>query len=152
MSSPSPPPERQHVFAVTLTVYSTPKQSKGGNTTKQEKSLKTKELFFTLKESNYVEFLLGILEKHGKTQYKVTNKQCFPFKFIMPKTKGYSTPGMLWVLPKVLCKFSSAPQWCLAYYLWQHLQHPQRVPQFLSVPCSIHLSVSFVYPDVSASS
>ncbi|KAN0097883.1 hypothetical protein V8E55_002329 [Tylopilus felleus] len=88
MSSPSPPQERQHAFAVTLTVYSTPKQSKGGKTTKQEKSLKTKELFFTLKESNYIKFLLGILEKHGKTQYEITNKQCFPFKFVMPKAKG----------------------------------------------------------------
>ena len=90
MSSPSPPQERQHAFAVTLTVYSTPKQSKGGKTTKQEKSLKTKELFFTLKESNYIKFLLGILEKHGKTQYEITNKQCFPFKFVMPKAKGYN--------------------------------------------------------------
>ena len=87
------PLEIQHYpFAVALTVYSKLKQltSKGRASTKrEEKSVKTKELLFALKENNYLEFLEGILEKHEKRQYKVSSKQCFSFKFIAPKAKRF---------------------------------------------------------------
>ncbi|KIK73909.1 hypothetical protein PAXRUDRAFT_150104 [Paxillus rubicundulus Ve08.2h10] len=58
-------------------------------TKQQEKSLKTKELLFPLNKDNYIEFLENILKKHGQTQYKVSSKQQFSFKFTLPKTKRY---------------------------------------------------------------
>ena len=86
--------ERQYAFAVALTIYSALKQTPKGRTTakRQEKSVKTKELHFPLDENNYIEFLESILEKHGKTQYKVSSMQWFSFKYIVPKIKRYDPP------------------------------------------------------------
>ena len=81
---------RQYAFAITLTVYSPLKQpSKGGKTVSKqlEKSVKMKQLLFSLDEANYIEFLESVLKKHGKTQYKVSSKQWFSFKYITPKMK-----------------------------------------------------------------
>ncbi|KAG6370349.1 hypothetical protein JVT61DRAFT_12157 [Boletus reticuloceps] len=82
--------EKQYAFTVALTVYSMLKQSSKGKSTakKQEKSVKTKELLFPLNEDNYIEFLESILEKHGQTQFKVSKKHRFSFKFTMAKTKS----------------------------------------------------------------
>ncbi|KAF8132039.1 hypothetical protein EV363DRAFT_1480092 [Boletus edulis] len=90
---------RDYAFTVALTVYSALKQSSSskGKTTaakRQEKSIKTKELVFPLGEENYVDFLESILEKHGQTQYKVSHKQSFPFKFTMPKIKNQRAEAM----------------------------------------------------------
>ncbi|KAF8545605.1 hypothetical protein OG21DRAFT_1492165 [Imleria badia] len=90
---------RDYAFTVALTVYSALKQSSSskGKTTaakQQEKSVKTKELVFPLGEENYVDFLESILEKHGQTQYKVSHKQSFPFKFTMPKIKNQRAEAM----------------------------------------------------------
>jgi hypothetical protein len=59
------PEERS--FSVTLTVYSTVKKKTKGKSstaaTKEEKSLKRKELLFAVNDGNYLEFLQSILEK-----------------------------------------------------------------------------------------
>ncbi|KAH0826292.1 hypothetical protein J3R83DRAFT_5769, partial [Lanmaoa asiatica] len=88
MSSPSPtrPSEKPHSFAVVLTVYSASKR-KSKTSVKEEKSTKTKELAFPIDESNYVNFLQSILEKHGQGHFKVSQKKSFPFKFVPPKAK-----------------------------------------------------------------
>ena len=93
MSESDQPAERQYAFTVALTVYSALKQSsksKSTTTKWQEKSIKTKELFFLLNKDNYIKFLGRILEKHGQTQYRVSSKQWFSFKFTMPMTKRYN--------------------------------------------------------------
>lgn len=92
------PTEKNYAFTVALTVYSALKQSSKGKSTvkKQEKSVKTKELLFQLNEDNYVEFLESILEKHGRTQYKVSNKHRFSFKFT--KTKRYACVQLLFTI------------------------------------------------------
>ena len=59
----------EHSFSVTLTVYSTVKKKVREKlsiaATKEEKSLKRKELLFAVNHGNYLEFLQRILEKHG---------------------------------------------------------------------------------------
>ena len=85
------PEERS--FSVTLTVYSTVKKKVRGKlstaATKEEKSLKRKELLFAVNHGNYLEFLQRILEKHGQGQYIVSERKHFPFKFVDPQAKGY---------------------------------------------------------------
>ena len=85
------PEERS--FSVTLTVYSTVKKKVRGKlstaATKEEKSLKRKELLFAVNHGNYLEFLQRILEKHGQGQYIVSERKRFPFKFVDPQAKGY---------------------------------------------------------------
>ncbi|KAG6377874.1 hypothetical protein JVT61DRAFT_14660 [Boletus reticuloceps] len=90
-SASAQPAEKDYAFTVALTVYSALKQlSKGKSVAKrQEKTVKTKQLAFSLNEGNYIEFLESILEKHGQTQFKVSRKQFFSFKFTMPKMKKY---------------------------------------------------------------
>ncbi|KIK25095.1 hypothetical protein PISMIDRAFT_97447 [Pisolithus microcarpus 441] len=79
-------------FSVSLTVYSKVKKVslKGKKTSKEEKSMKMKELLFALDDSNYTEFLQAILHKHGLDGYTVTEKRHFPLKYIPPKAKGYT--------------------------------------------------------------
>jgi len=55
---------------------------------KEEKLVKVKELPFAINEGNYINFLTSLLEKHGQEQYKVLEKCCFPFKYVLPKSKG----------------------------------------------------------------
>ena len=95
--SNKPNKPRQYAFTVALTVYAALKQSAKGKSTakRQEKSVKTKELLFPLNEDNYVKFLESVLEKHGQTQYKVSKKQWFSFKFTMAKMKGYGSLSCL---------------------------------------------------------
>ena len=94
LDQPNAHPERDYAFTVALTVYFGLKQSsKGkGTTTKwQEKSVKTEELHFSLNDDNYIEFLESILEKHSQTQYKVSHKQQFSFRYTMPRKRSMIT-------------------------------------------------------------
>ncbi|KAI6036169.1 hypothetical protein BKA83DRAFT_4622895 [Pisolithus microcarpus] len=95
MSSPSPTHEleKQHAFTVALTIYSSLKKNTKGKapTPKEVKSVKMKELFFPLREDNYLTFLQRILEKHGQDQYKVSVHKRYSFKFVLPKVKGQHT-------------------------------------------------------------
>ncbi|KAI6025200.1 hypothetical protein BKA83DRAFT_4491946 [Pisolithus microcarpus] len=90
MSSPSPELEKQFSFAVALTVYSNLKKKMKGkaSASKEVKSVKTKELLFPLRDSNYLGFLQSLLEKHGQDQYVVSDRRWYPFKFVPPKAKG----------------------------------------------------------------
>ncbi|KIK13610.1 hypothetical protein PISMIDRAFT_118598 [Pisolithus microcarpus 441] len=95
MSSPSPTChsgelEKQYAFMVTLMVYSSLKSKMKGKTSvlKEVKSIKTKELSFPPKADNYLDFLQGILDKHGQDHYKISEKKQYSFKYIPPKTKG----------------------------------------------------------------
>ncbi|KAI6041786.1 hypothetical protein EDC04DRAFT_2892670 [Pisolithus marmoratus] len=91
-SSPSPTheSERWHAFTVALTVYSRLKKTMKGkaSASKEVKSIKTKELLFSLRDNNYLMFLQSILEKHGQDQYKVLGHGRYPFKLVPPKAKG----------------------------------------------------------------
>ncbi|KIK75804.1 hypothetical protein PAXRUDRAFT_171675, partial [Paxillus rubicundulus Ve08.2h10] len=62
----------------------------GKSASKQEKSVKTKELLFLIKPSNYVKFLKSMLQKHGQEVYEVTEKKHYPFRYTLLKAKGYS--------------------------------------------------------------
>ncbi|KAI6014756.1 hypothetical protein BKA83DRAFT_4498896 [Pisolithus microcarpus] len=95
MSSPSPTChsgelEKQYAFMVTLMVYSSLKSKMKGKTSvlKEVKSIKTKELSFPPKADNYLDFLQGILNKHGQDHYKISEKKQYSFKYVPPKTKG----------------------------------------------------------------
>ncbi|KAI6022829.1 hypothetical protein BKA83DRAFT_11121 [Pisolithus microcarpus] len=92
MSSPSPELEKQFSFAVALTVYSNLKKKTKGkaSASKEVKSVKTKELLFPLRDSNYLGFLQSLLEKHRQDQYVVSDRRWYeyPFKFMPPKAKG----------------------------------------------------------------
>ncbi|KAI6024302.1 hypothetical protein EDC04DRAFT_2900257 [Pisolithus marmoratus] len=95
MSLPSPTCrsgelEKQYAFMVTLTVYSSLKSKMKGKTSvpKEVKSVKTKELSFPLKVDNYLDFLQGVLDKHGQDHYKILERKWYSFKYVPPKTKG----------------------------------------------------------------
>ncbi|KAF8548493.1 hypothetical protein OG21DRAFT_1526458 [Imleria badia] len=101
---PTPEPtqdeEKVHTFNVSLTVYTLLKKAayRGTRkvaTVKEEKLVKVKELPFAINEDNYIDFLTSLLEKHGQEQYKVSEKCCFPFKYVLPKSKNQrSSDGM----------------------------------------------------------
>jgi hypothetical protein len=79
-----------YTFAVSLTVYSLiKKQTAKGKaiTSKEEKSVKVKELQFLIDDTNYINFLQSILDKHGQDQYLLSAKKQFAFKYIPPKVK-----------------------------------------------------------------
>ncbi|KAI6029200.1 hypothetical protein PISMIDRAFT_121225 [Pisolithus microcarpus 441] len=77
-------------FSVSLMVYSKVKKVslRGKTMSKEEKSMKMKELLFALDDSNYTEFLQVILHKHSLDDYIVTKKKHFPLKYIPLKVKG----------------------------------------------------------------
>ncbi|KAH0828620.1 hypothetical protein J3R83DRAFT_2964, partial [Lanmaoa asiatica] len=81
--------QKAHTFKVSLTVYSLLKKKTSWkvSTLKEEKSMKVKELLFTVDDDNYIEFLTSLLEKYGWEQYKVSQQHCFPFEYIPPKVK-----------------------------------------------------------------
>lgn len=88
----SPPPscdsERENIFSISLTVYAAVKKTvKGKVTTKEEKSVKTKELLIAISDSNYVDFLQSVLAKHGQDQYKIMERKRYPIKYVPPKAK-----------------------------------------------------------------
>jgi hypothetical protein len=58
-------------------------------TTKEEKSIKMKELLFAPDPSNHIKFLQAILLKHGLENYEVMEKKHFPVKYGLAKTKVY---------------------------------------------------------------
>lgn len=97
MSSPSPTrdveddsSEVEQVFSISLIVYSKVKKMlRGKSALKEEKTMKTKELSFAIQSLNYVDFLRSMLQKHGQEDYEVTAKKHYPFRYTLPKTKGY---------------------------------------------------------------
>jgi hypothetical protein len=90
-SLPACDPEKVYMFTIALTVYSLLKKkasTKGkASTSKEEKSVKVKELHFSTNNANYLDFLRSILDKHRQEQYKVLEKRRFPFKYVPPKAK-----------------------------------------------------------------
>ncbi|KAF9235503.1 hypothetical protein BU15DRAFT_64766 [Melanogaster broomeanus] len=82
--SPTPPPDMNgqgSVLTISLTVYSiTKKTVKNKSTTKEGKSIKTKELSFTISETNYINFLHAALAKHNQGQFKITEAKRYTFK------------------------------------------------------------------------
>ncbi|KAI6126581.1 hypothetical protein F5141DRAFT_1209871 [Pisolithus sp. B1] len=86
MLSPSPTHcsgelEKQYAFTVAFMVYSSLKSMMKGKTSvpKEVKSIKIKELSFPLKVNNYLDFLQGILNKHGQDHYKVSERKWYSF-------------------------------------------------------------------------
>ncbi|KAF8549056.1 hypothetical protein OG21DRAFT_1515596 [Imleria badia] len=89
-SSPTCNSEKVYAFTVSLTVYSLLKKktAKGrASTSKEEKSVKSKELQVSIDDSNYLDFLQSMLDKHGQDQYNVSEKKRFPFKYVSPNLK-----------------------------------------------------------------
>jgi hypothetical protein len=83
-------PEIEQVFSVSLIVYSKVKKVlQGRATSKEEKTMKTKKLSFTVKSLNCTEFLWSMLEKHGQDDYEVTVKKYYLFRYTSPKIQGY---------------------------------------------------------------
>ena len=81
-----------YAFAVSLTVYSLIKKKTPrckAAVSKEEKSVKVnlKELQFSIDNTNYLDFLQSILDKHGQDQYMLSVKKQFSFKYIPPKMK-----------------------------------------------------------------
>ncbi|KIK75629.1 hypothetical protein PAXRUDRAFT_172211 [Paxillus rubicundulus Ve08.2h10] len=100
MSSPSPihdaEDNSEQAFSILLTIYLKVKTTlQGKSASKQEKSVKMKELLFPVKPSNYVNFLKGMLQKHGQEVYEVTEKKHYPFRYALPKTKGQQSADAL---------------------------------------------------------
>ncbi|KAI9464257.1 hypothetical protein HD554DRAFT_2316030, partial [Boletus coccyginus] len=80
-----------HTFTISLTVYSLIKKktAKGkAAAPKEAKAVKVKELQFLVDDTNYLNFLQSILDKHGQDQYRLSAKKQFAFKYIPLKTKG----------------------------------------------------------------
>ncbi|KIJ07513.1 hypothetical protein PAXINDRAFT_19302 [Paxillus involutus ATCC 200175] len=93
MLSPSPTQnaedDSEQTFSILLTIYSKVKTtSQGKSASKQEKSVKMKELLFFIKPSNHINSLKSMLQKHGQEVYEVTAKKHYPFRYTLPKTKG----------------------------------------------------------------
>ncbi|KAI6018359.1 hypothetical protein EDC04DRAFT_2607763 [Pisolithus marmoratus] len=83
MTSPTPEDdELLQSFSISLTIYLKIKKTsvRGKMTSKEEKSMKTKELLFAPNPANYVKFLQVVLLKHGLQAYEVTTKKHFPLK------------------------------------------------------------------------
>jgi hypothetical protein len=57
-------------------------------TVKEKKLVMVKELPFAIDKDNYIDFLTGLLEKHGQEWYKVLEECHFLFKYMLPKLKG----------------------------------------------------------------
>ena len=81
-----------YAFAVSLTVYSLiKKKTPRGKAavSKEEKSVKVnlKELQFSIDNTNYLDFLQSILDKHGQDRYMLLAKKQFSFKYIPSKMK-----------------------------------------------------------------
>lgn len=81
----------QPVFIVTLDTYVVSKTTgKAGKVkVKETKVSKMKELSFAVTNDNYLEFLTEMLSKHGKTDYRVSDKRRYTFKHSIPPAKTY---------------------------------------------------------------
>ena len=75
-----------YAFAVSLTFYSLiKKKTPRGKAavSKEEKSVKDlKELQLSIDNTNYLDFLQSILNKHGQDQYMLSAKKQFSFKYV----------------------------------------------------------------------
>ena len=88
--APSDSDTTAYTFAVSLIVYSLIKKktAKGkAAASKEEKAIKVKELQFFINDTNYLDFLQSVLNKHGQDQYVLSAKKQFTFKYIPPKAK-----------------------------------------------------------------
>ncbi|KAG1811314.1 hypothetical protein EV424DRAFT_1542605 [Suillus variegatus] len=92
MSSPSPSieiPQFRATFIVHLDTYTkTTTETNGKSKSKEVKSTKVKELVFQISEPNYLEFLTIILAKHDKSQYRVTERKKYGFKYLVGNSCG----------------------------------------------------------------
>ncbi|KIK74293.1 hypothetical protein PAXRUDRAFT_791188, partial [Paxillus rubicundulus Ve08.2h10] len=80
--SPTPDISPDTVFTISLTVSSLSKKTiKNKTTSKEERSVKTKELMFTTTETNYLTFLHAALAKHSCEQFKISDAKCYPYKY-----------------------------------------------------------------------
>ncbi|KAI6026802.1 hypothetical protein BKA83DRAFT_4491237 [Pisolithus microcarpus] len=91
--SPTCELEKQYVFTIALTIYSSLKKNMKGKApaSKEAKFIKLRELFFLWWDDNYLAFLQSILKKHGQDQYKLSGCKCYSFKFALLKAKGQHT-------------------------------------------------------------
>ncbi|KIO00526.1 hypothetical protein M404DRAFT_40300, partial [Pisolithus tinctorius Marx 270] len=48
-------------------------------------TMETKVLTFDINDTNYLNFLQHVLDKHGQGQYRVSSSKHLPFKFVPPK-------------------------------------------------------------------
>jgi hypothetical protein len=92
MSSPSPSPEIPQLKAtIIIHLDSYTKNTTGINAkakVKEVKSTKVKEVLFHISESNYLDFLTTMLAKHDKSQYKVTERKKYSFKYLPSSSRG----------------------------------------------------------------
>ncbi|KAG9309093.1 hypothetical protein JVU11DRAFT_10976 [Chiua virens] len=98
LPSPTQDLEDEQAFSISLTVYLKVKKVLWGkSTSKEEKSVKTKELSFAIKPSNAgcVNFLMSMLQKHGQDDYMVTEKKHYPFQYTLLKVKGQQAAGAI---------------------------------------------------------
>ncbi|KAG6379015.1 hypothetical protein JVT61DRAFT_11437 [Boletus reticuloceps] len=79
-----------YIFAVSLTIYAKGKSA----APKEGKTVKVKELQFSIDDTNYLNFLQSILDKHGQDQYQVSAKKQFTFKYMPPKEKKRASDTM----------------------------------------------------------
>ncbi|KAF7975445.1 hypothetical protein HWV62_9585 [Athelia sp. TMB] len=87
--SQTPEPETLNTkLVIQLTLYKTKDATGKSKKKTEEKEVKTKELAFTLTNDNYLAFLSAVLAKLSlDTQYKVTDKKRFGFKYLYPVSK-----------------------------------------------------------------
>ncbi|KAH7903827.1 hypothetical protein BJ138DRAFT_1189019, partial [Hygrophoropsis aurantiaca] len=80
------------ILAVNLDTYekTTTKSKAGKSKAKETKIPKSKEVEFTVIEvkTNYLDLLTTMLAKHGKDEYKVTDKKTYSFKYLAPPAKS----------------------------------------------------------------
>ncbi|KIO07109.1 hypothetical protein M404DRAFT_137821, partial [Pisolithus tinctorius Marx 270] len=91
--SPTPDAEKLHSFMILLSVYGPKKKEKGKTTPKA--TMKTKELTFAVNDTNYLNFLQHVLDKHGLGQYRVSSSKHFPFKFVLPKAQSQAISNVI---------------------------------------------------------
>ncbi|KIO10419.1 hypothetical protein M404DRAFT_129759 [Pisolithus tinctorius Marx 270] len=91
--SPTPVAEKLHSFTISLSVYGPKKKEKGKTAPKA--TMKTKELTFAVNDTNYLDFLQHVLDKHGQGQYRVSSSKHFPFKFVPPKARSQAVSNAI---------------------------------------------------------
>lgn len=76
-------------LVIQLTSYKTKDPTGKSKRKVEEKEIKTKELVFTLARDNHLAFLSAVLTRLSlNTQYKVTDKKRFGFKYLYPVSKA----------------------------------------------------------------
>jgi hypothetical protein len=89
MSTPEPENAAfKTVFLINLVVYNPVKPSaKKKKSEEKVNKLKEANLVIAPTAEDYINFLRAVLATHGKTEYKVTLKKPYSFKYIYPVTK-----------------------------------------------------------------